>query len=103
MLDTISKIIRTRRKFLNLTIEELAEKSGVSESFISRIERGEVDNARIKKLNDIAQALGLTMSDFFVKPELSDVYSLELIKYLSNLPEDERKYASEILMKIIKL
>ncbi|MEJ1308171.1 helix-turn-helix transcriptional regulator [Latilactobacillus sakei] len=68
MLDTISQMIREHRKQLGLTIEELAEKSGSSYSFISRIERGEVDNLKIKKLNDIAEALGIELIDFFGDP-----------------------------------
>ena len=103
MLDIISKIIRERRKSLNLTIEQLAEKSGVSESFISRIERGEVDNVRIKKLNEIAIALNLKLSDFFVEPELSDTYTLELVRYLSELPAEKRKYVSDLLLKVINV
>ncbi|WP_334329096.1 helix-turn-helix domain-containing protein [Companilactobacillus sp. HBUAS59699] len=103
MLGKISKLIRERRRSLNLTIEQLAEKSGVSESFISRIERGEVDNVRIKKLNDIAIALNMQLSDFFTDSSLSDIYTLDLIKYLSNLPEDERKRVSEVLLKVINL
>ncbi|WP_125587898.1 helix-turn-helix domain-containing protein [Companilactobacillus jidongensis] len=103
MLGKISKLIRERRRSLNLTIEQLAEKSGVSESFISRIERGEVDNVRIKKLNDIANALNMQLSDFFTDSNLSDIYTLDLIKYLSSLPEDERKRVSEVLLKVINL
>ncbi|WP_125761790.1 helix-turn-helix domain-containing protein [Companilactobacillus hulinensis] len=103
MLGKISKLIRERRKSLNLTIEQLAEKSGVSESFISRIERGEVDNVRIKKLNDIAIALNMQLSDFFIDQKLSDVYTLDLIKYLSSLPDDKRKHVSEVLLKVINL
>jgi len=103
MLGKISKLIRERRRSLNLTIEQLAEKSGVSESFISRIERGEVDNVRIKKLNYIANALNMQLSDFFTDSNLSDIYTLDLIKYLSNLPEDERKRVSEVLLKVINL
>ncbi|APX71133.1 helix-turn-helix domain-containing protein [Companilactobacillus allii] len=103
MLGKISKLIRERRKSLNLTIEQLAEISGVSESFISRIERGEVDNVRIKKLNDIAIALNMQLSDFFIDQKLSDIYTLDLIKYLSSLSDDERKRVSEVLLKVINL
>lgn len=103
MLNSISKLIRERRKQLGLTIEQLAEKSDVSESFISRIERGEVDNIRIKKLNNIAQALNLNLRDFFMGPELSDVYTLNLIKYLASLPEEKRKKVSKTLLQVINL
>lgn len=103
MLDTISQLIRNRRKSLGLTIEELAEKSGSSYSFISRIERGEVDNLKLKKLNDIAQALNLNMADFFGDPALSGVQTLELMRYLATLPADKREEVAAALLKVIHL
>ncbi|MFD1410186.1 helix-turn-helix domain-containing protein [Lapidilactobacillus gannanensis] len=96
-------MIRDRRLALGLTIEELAERSGSSYSFISRIERGKVDNVKLKKLNDIATALGLNMSDLFVDPNLTGVQTLELMKYLATLPNDKREEVAAALMKIINL
>ena len=57
MLDNIGKLVHQQRRSLNLTIEKLAERSGVSISLISRMERGDVNNISIKKLTDIARAL----------------------------------------------
>ncbi|WP_125767173.1 helix-turn-helix domain-containing protein [Lapidilactobacillus wuchangensis] len=103
MLETISRMIRDRRLALGLTIEELAERSGSSYSFISRIERGKIDNLKLKKLNDIANALGLSMSDLFVDPNLTGVQTLELMKYLATLPSEKREEVASALMRIIKL
>lgn len=103
MLDLISRMIRDRRKSLGFTIEELAEKSGSSYSFISRIERGEVDNVKIKKLNDIAKALGLKITDLFVDSDLAGVQTLELMRYLATLPDDKREEISATLLKLIRL
>ncbi len=103
VLETISRMIRDRRLALGLTIEELAERSGSSYSFISRIERGKIDNLKLKKLNDIANALGLSMSDLFVDPNLTGVQTLELMKYLATLPSEKREEVASALMRIIKL
>lgn len=103
MLTTISRIIHERRKALGLTIEQLAEKAGSSYSFISRIERGEVDNLKLKKLNDIVTALGLQLSDLFVDPNLADVETLELMHYLAQLPSDKREEVAALLLRIINL
>lgn len=103
MLDVISRMIRDRRKSLGLTIEELAEKSGSSYSFISRIERGEVDNLKLKKLNDIANALGLKLADFFVDTNLSGVQTLALMQYLAKLPSQRREEVAAALLKVINL
>ncbi len=54
MLDNIGKLVHQQRRSLNLTIEKLAERSGVSVSLISRMERGDVNNISVKKLTDIA-------------------------------------------------
>lgn len=57
------KNIKKRRKELNLTQSELAEKSGyTSKSSIARIENGEID-LPLSKIKDIALALSVTPSE----------------------------------------
>lgn len=53
----IGSNIRRKRKEANLTQEKLAELSGLSVNFISRIERTDDQNISISKLNSIALAL----------------------------------------------
>ncbi|WP_125569078.1 helix-turn-helix domain-containing protein [Companilactobacillus insicii] len=103
MLEEIGKIIRKQRKALNMTIEQLAEKSGSSPSLISIIERGKLDNIKIQKLNDIARALNLQLSDFFLNKNLQDPDTLNLINYLSTLPEDKRSELAKLIMRIKNL
>ncbi|QVI36051.1 transcriptional regulator [Lacticaseibacillus chiayiensis] len=103
MLDNIGKLVHQQRRSLNLTIEKLAERSGVSVSLISRMERGDVNNISVKKLTDIAQALDMEVGDFFIAPEMSDINTLALVKYLTGLPETERAHVSEVLMQVINL
>ena len=62
-LDYVSGQIRTRRKEANLTQEQLAEKSGLPQSHISRIENGKHSPSRTT-LEKIAAALNLSVSDF---------------------------------------
>lgn len=105
MLDLveIGKLIRQRRKALNMTIEELAEQSKSSTSLISLIERGRLDNIKIQKLNDIARALNLTIEDLFQIPELQDPAVLDLINYLTSLPPDQRHEVAELLLRLVNL
>ena len=42
-LSEFAEILRNRRKELNLTQEELAEKVGKKRAYIARIEKGETD------------------------------------------------------------
>ena len=94
MLDNIGKLVHQQRRSMNLTIEKLAERSGVSVSLISRMERGDVNNIR---------ALDMQVGDFFIAPEMSDINTLALVKYLTRLPENERAHVSEVLMQVINL
>ncbi|NLR31621.1 helix-turn-helix domain-containing protein [Levilactobacillus tujiorum] len=103
MQNSISKLVNQKRQALDLTIEKLAEKAGVSVSLISRIERGELENISLKKLQAIASALNLTLSDFFTDDTLTGVHTLELLAYLKSLPEDQRETVSESVLKILKL
>ena len=102
MLDNIGKLVHQQRRSLNLTIEKLAERSGVSISLISRMERGDVNNISVK-MTDIARALNMQVGDFFIAPEMSDISTLAVVKYLTHLPEKERARVSEVLMQVINL
>ncbi|GJE62621.1 helix-turn-helix domain-containing protein [Methylobacterium trifolii] len=57
----VSEEIRRRRRALNLSLEALAARSGVSRSMISKIERAEAVPSTIV-LSRLAEALGVTFS-----------------------------------------
>lgn len=64
-IPEIGRMIKQRRILMSLTAGELAERSGVSSSHLSRIERGErFPSARI--LRKIAGALDLSENELFV-------------------------------------
>ncbi len=56
--EELGKIIRTRRKVLNLTIGELAEYTGLSRTTISDIELGNT-HPRLDVINEILRFLNL--------------------------------------------
>ncbi len=60
--------LKTLRLQNRLTLVELAEKSGVSKSLLSRIERGR-SVPTITTIQKIASALGIILSDFFANSE----------------------------------
>jgi len=72
--DSVDLAIGARIKALrasrNLTLDALAERSGVSRAMISRIERGE-SSATAQLLNRLCAALGLTLSGLFARTELA--------------------------------
>lgn len=54
------EILRDRRKMLKISQTSLAERIGVKQSYIARIEKGEVD-LQLSSLLRIANALGLQL------------------------------------------
>lgn len=56
--------LKSKRKQLGLSLQVLSERSGVSKSLISKIERSEVQPS-IKTASNIAKGLGISLSDMF--------------------------------------
>ena len=60
----VGERLRTLRRFRRCTLQTVAARSGLSESFLSQVERGR-SNASIASLKRIADALGVSMADLF--------------------------------------
>ena len=56
----INEIIKKRRKELGLTLKQIANQLGVSESLISRYESNDVKNMRVDKIAPLAKILKTT-------------------------------------------
>jgi transcriptional regulator with XRE-family HTH domain len=60
----VGERLRALRQFRRCTLRVIAERSGLSESFLSQVERGR-SSASIASLRRIAGALGVSMADLF--------------------------------------
>ena len=60
----LGNVIRTRRKKMNLTLEELSKQVGITSGGLSQIERGLVDPS-LSVLRRISRALNLPMNVMF--------------------------------------
>ena len=60
----VGERLRAIRRSRRCTLREVAERAGVSESFLSQVERGR-SSASIGSLRRIAEALGVTVADLF--------------------------------------
>jgi transcriptional regulator with XRE-family HTH domain len=60
---SIGEIVKERRKAKKLNQTELAEKAGIKQATISRLESGTNDNITIENLRSIAAALGCSVVD----------------------------------------
>lgn len=80
MRSDYSKIILHRILFLcekrGITINRLAEMSGVRQSTIHNLVSGASTNPKIRTLHKIATAFNMTLAEFFDYPELNN-YSLD--------------------------
>lgn len=61
-MTNIGELIRKQRVELNMSIEELGKRAGVSRSYLSRLERGE-RTLSVPKLAKISSILGLNIID----------------------------------------
>ena len=66
-LQIIAENVRNRRKKLELSQEELAERSGLHRTYVGAIERGE-RNITIISLEKVALALGCQVPDLVRAP-----------------------------------
>lgn len=69
--DRIGFEIRDLRKARSITLSALAEATGLSQGYLSQIERG-ISSPSIKALHSISRALGVTISWFFMTTSESD-------------------------------
>ncbi len=62
--EALGAVIRNRRKFLKLTLQQLSQRTGVSLGYLSQIELGK-NSASIETLYRISMALGVKLADLF--------------------------------------
>jgi len=60
------KLVRTRRRALDMSQEELGDKSDLNRGYISDIERG-LRNPSLKVIDRIAKALGMELDELFAQ------------------------------------
>jgi transcriptional regulator with XRE-family HTH domain len=60
--------VRKLRVAKGFSIEELAGRAGLGDSFVSKLERGEV-NASVDNLELLARALRCELAELFVRPK----------------------------------
>jgi transcriptional regulator with XRE-family HTH domain len=64
----IGEKVRLLRRSRQITLQDLAEKTGLSIGYLSQVER-DLSSPSVKALRDIATALGVNISWFFEAPE----------------------------------
>lgn len=85
----IGKVIRIYRRRKGISINNLAESSGVSKSYLSKIERGVHVNPSVQFLKKISSTLEV---------ELKELFDAETILYKKNTEDDE--WRNELLSAV---
>lgn len=98
--DFIANKIKTARKNANLIQSELAEKIGISEKHLSKIETGKNFPA-LDNFLKIAEVLNLTLEDFGVKTNKPLSQETEaLLKIILSASDDEIKAYLSVIQNI---
>lgn len=88
-LDKISEF----KKKLNLTTEELSEKSGVPVGTLNKILSGATKDPKLETLKAIAKVLGLTLNDF--DDDETNVHTIAAHKEGENFTPEELEKIEE--------
>lgn len=87
-MATIGQKIRELREKRGMDQETLATKAGVTQAYISRVEKGR-NNPTVPVLQKIAKALGVVNYNyFFEQPDEKNIPMLDLLDHLD--PEDKK-------------
>ena len=92
--------MKAKRKALNLTQLQLAERVGLTESSISRYESGKIATMPTSTVNRICNVLGIKPSELLgLTPQNSFEYDLkEILRLAGDLPD----YAKTDLLALLK-
>lgn len=102
-LSYLGERIRTRRKELGITIEQLAEKIDIGYNHLSNIERGKKTpslETLIKIVNALDTTADIILKDSveYAKPHLQN----DIVKGIENLDSEGLRIVSEVLSVLIK-
>ena len=101
--------MKKRRKQLNMSADELAEKLGVSRSTIFRYEKGDIDKVPAKYIDELAKALSTTPAYLmgweenletdtdFIPKMMSNSNIVEHVKLLIELSESDKKSVFDMI------
>ncbi|HCT92358.1 MAG TPA: hypothetical protein DF613_13435 [Lachnospiraceae bacterium] len=90
----VGNVLKRLRKKNNLTLKNMAEKTGLSAGYLSLLERG-LSSPTLKNLNSICQAMNVTMADLILDISAED----NIVNKKGNRHEllNEKGYHYEVL------
>ena len=88
---SLGKKIRKRRRAIDMTLQQVSEKVGLSVGFLSQIERG-MSTPSLSSLCNIAEALGTNIDTFVPAPRQTGAVSRQGERETFNLGDIGRSY-----------
>lgn len=105
--NTIGKNISEQRHLLKMTQEQLAEQSGLTSHYLSKVERGVMSNISAQTLYRISQALNISMEELMIgktnEQRITNAEQRQLDKELSKLDLQTNKEYSELFLADCKI
>lgn len=98
----VGELISFYRRQCGMTIDELAEKSGVAKGTLNKITGGITKAPTLDNMKSIARALGKRLADFDDEPELAEMFSpseQEVIKKYRALDRHGKEMVDVVLEK----
>lgn len=89
--ETLGKKIRKRRRAIDMTLQQVADRVGLSIGFLSQIERG-ASTPSLASLCNIAEALGTSIDAFVKPPQQSGTVSRHGKREAFSLGDTRRTY-----------
>jgi transcriptional regulator with XRE-family HTH domain len=103
MATIIGEKIRAQRKLMKLTLDQLAEKTGSSKSYIWELENRPVVRPSAEKISRIAEVFGVTV-EFLLDDEKQEVTSTDadqvFFRRVSQLDSTKRAQLEKFLKAI---
>lgn len=88
------------RSAKGFTVNHLANKAGISQSYLREIEMGRYSNPSVDILDVLCDTLGISLKEFFdTNTEIQDMND-SLLKEISRLTPEQREYLRLFLKSI---
>ncbi len=104
-----NEFVNKRRKELNMSVDDLVEKSGIPKGTVSKITAGINTNPTLTTIEAICKALDCSLNDavgFETKPQVGDILTAEekrLVDIYRSFNDEGREEAKKRLLEMAQL
>ncbi len=105
----LKDLLRTRRLELNLSMEEVGRRVGVSKQTIQKWESGKISNVKRSNIAALSQALNIPITELMgwsedLTPDTSPVSEnrRKLLEFVESVPEDKAARVLRLMQAILE-